>query len=569
MGLIRRSVRREHVAGIGRGIFGSAKLAQKSNVSHAIHTKTITARLPGKMPSKGVLSGRRGVGKASRTSAPSKATKSIQRRTLGQTPTIKPTSRLVGGGHVKAAGSSASEKMVWRTCGPMRMTPAHRNLLESWGPSFAKRLESARRRWFQQNRHVKVGALGCQTKVRIGTDCSGAEAPIWAMKQMGLPHEHVFSCDWQGSVRAFIRATCPPTGPIFEDMLTRDRQKLPYMDVYVCGFPCTPFSSLRQHSSALLREEAAKPFFEVLKILRQNKPKLACLENVMGIRQVMGKVLRYLRGLQLYWVIILPVDSQDLGEPVARPRCYFLLVRRDAAVLQSADSIESLVRTMAHAAHEPVTSHVASRLLLSDSPCVRHYLRGLHSDGRGVGKSGTRHVGQGVGKQPSIKVKWPREHEAFRAAKRLRSVGSFSALFPIERMRSAYSLVRQHAGRDIVGDFSQSIGRVHPRTDGVCPTVTPKALIHVDGRGVGRIVSPREKLLLHLFPLHQMNIPEDFPEDDLGALGGNTMHLKSVGLALTIGLALTHFSCTASSTSEASANAPAVVELPLNAVRTG
>ena len=210
---------------------------------------------------------------------------------------------------------------------------------------------------------------------------------------------------------------------------------------------------------------------------------------------------------------------------------------------------------MAHAAHQPVTDHVASRMLVSDSPCVQQYLRSLRSAGRGVGEKTRR--------------KWPEEHDAFRVAKRLRPGGSLSACLPTERMCSAYSLVKQHAGQDIVGDFSQSIGRVHPRTDGVCPTVTPKAVIHVDGRGVGRVVTPREKLLPHLFPLHKMQVPPDFLEEDWGTMGGNTMHLKSVGLALTIGLALTDFSCTASAMSEDSASGPTVVEFPLNTVRSG
>ena len=560
MGLIRNAVARVHMAGIGRGIVGSAKPSQSAS------SRQLPARLPAKTASQGVRSGCQGVGQRRRTTATSCRTareppKPIgrQRQTVGQPRRLVGRARSVGNVRVKAA---ATQKLAWKTSGPMHMTSAFRNLLDSWGPDYAKRLEDARRQWFQQNHFARVGVSGSQTKVKIGTDCSGAEAPIWAMKQMRLPHEHVFSCDWQGSVRTFTRATCPPTGPIFEDMLTRDRTKLPDMDVYVCGFPCTPFSSLRQHQSRLLREEAAKPFFEVLEVLRHKKPKLAVLENVLGIRQVMRKVLRYLRGLKFYWIIVLPIDSQDLGEPVARPRYFFLLVRRGVEVLKSAESIKSLAMTMAHAAHQPVTDHVASRMLVSDSPCVQQYLRSLRSAGRGVGEQTRRDVGE------QTRRKWPEEHDAFRVAKRLRP-GSVSVCLPTERMCSAYGLVKQHAGQDIVGDFSQSIGRVHPRTDGVCPTVTPKAVIHVDGRGVGRVVTPREKLLLHLFPLHKMQVPPDFLEEDLGTMGGNTMHLKSVGLALTIGLALTDFSCTASATSEDSASAPTVVELPLNTVRSG
>lgn len=120
--------------------------------------------------------------------------------------------------------------------------------------------------------------------VKIGTDCSGADAPIWALKALGVPHEHVFSCDIKACVRAFIQSSSAPTGPIFTDMLTRPLEDLPDMDVYVCGFPCTPFSSLRRHSTRLLGEPAAKPFFKVVEVLRHRPPPLVILENVVGIR---------------------------------------------------------------------------------------------------------------------------------------------------------------------------------------------------------------------------------------------------------------------------------------------
>ena len=49
---------------------------------------------------------------------------------------------------------------------------------------------------------------------------------------------------------------------------------------------------------------------------------------------------------------------------------------------------------------------------------------------------------------------------------------------------------------------------------------------------------PVEKLLVHLFPLHRMRIPAAISDEALNDMGGNTMHLKSVGLATLIGLGL-------------------------------
>ena len=274
----------------------------------------------------------------------------------------------------------------------------------------------------------------------------------------------------------------------------------------------------------------------------------------------MKQILRYLRKLLIYWVIALPIDSVDLGEPVSRPRCYFLLVRQGVGVLDQADEIKSLVAAMAHAAHEPVTCHAASRLFLSDSPCVQAYLQKIKSkasEGGKVGQSGSSR------RMPA----WPQQHEDFRVAKRLRA-GTASVSLPTKRMRSAYYLLKQQAGKDIIGDFSQSINRVHARTDGVCPTVTPNGMIFVGGRGVDRVVTPREKLALNLFPPHKMQIPRGFPEEALGKMGGNTMHLKSVGLALAIGMALVDFSRPPASGVQADKAMPAI-ELPLTVVRQG
>lgn len=105
---------------------------------------------------------------------------------------------------------------------------------------------------------------------------------------------HAFSCDSDAKARAFIEATCPPAGPLFHDMLTRDVTCIPPHSVYVCGFPCNAFSMLRRHSTKLLQEASAKPVFATVAVLKQCRPRVAVFENVLGIRAVLPKVLRKL-----------------------------------------------------------------------------------------------------------------------------------------------------------------------------------------------------------------------------------------------------------------------------------
>lgn len=82
-------------------------------------------------------------------------------------------------------------------------------------------------------------------KLRIGTDCSGIEAPIEALKQMRIPFEHVWSCEIDPYARKSIEANYKPN-ILYEDIFKRNHNTLPDIDIYVCGFPCQPFSMARK-----------------------------------------------------------------------------------------------------------------------------------------------------------------------------------------------------------------------------------------------------------------------------------------------------------------------------------
>ena len=93
-----------------------------------------------------------------------------------------------------------------------------------------------------------------------------------------------------------------------------------------------------------------------------------------------------------------------------------------------------------------------------------------------------------------------------------------------------------HPGRDIIVELSQSMGRARVRTDGASPTITPGAFIHV--QRAGRAMVPIEKLMVHGFPVDLMGIPASTEDCVIASLGGNTMHVKSVALALLVGVLL-------------------------------
>ena len=385
------------------------------------------------------------------------------------------------------------------------MPPELRHALDSWGPKMRQTIAATQASWASAKRVQGFRRLSA-SGLRVGTDCSGAEAPVWSLRQMGVPHRHLFSCDINATVRSFIQAACPPEQTLYADMLRRNPDDLPDIDIYVIGFPCTPYSSLHL-KSRLMREVAAKPYFQLLKVLRSKLPAMAILENVVGLRKVLRRVLRDLKALRCYTILYFILDPTHFGEPVSRPRYYFLLLRRDAVVSRNVGDIVDFVKRCLSAARAPVTQHVRQRMLPNTHPTVQNFLR--QAAAQATSKSGV----------PAFS-----------------SVGSMAGL-TCARQRLLWQSVQQRArGADAIANVTQGAERCSARTDGICPTITPQGRFCV---GLARRpVLGCEKLLLHGFPLHRMQIPTSISSTSLGLLGGNTMHLHCIGIVLLMGIAL-------------------------------
>ena len=169
--------------------------------------------------------------------------------------------------------------------------------------------------WTQQKLTGGVSPVACplgRVHVSLGSDCSGADAPVFALQALGVRHRHVFSCDIAPGPRKFISMNCAPEGPLFHDLLNRKPADVPAHNCYVAGFPCKAFSMLNTRSR-LLKERTARPFFGVLKSLQAAKPHVAVLENVGGIKRVLQQVLRRLSLLGCYHTILLDMNPVHLG----------------------------------------------------------------------------------------------------------------------------------------------------------------------------------------------------------------------------------------------------------------
>ena len=208
--------------------------------------------------------------------------------------------------------------------------------LEDWGADLNRKVDDASQEaWAACQVSVHRPQSKVPSMLRVGTDCSGIEAPIHALQGMGISHKHLWSSESEAAPRQVILANTPPE-EVFTDVISSSQgESPPFVQLYITGFSCKPFSTLH-HQTKLLEEPEAKVFFAVVDRIHQVRLSCFVLENVMGIKRVAVQVQDILTSSGLYSVIPLEMNPVDLGEPVQRPRIYFLGVRKDVALASAA-----------------------------------------------------------------------------------------------------------------------------------------------------------------------------------------------------------------------------------------
>ena len=160
--------------------------------------------------------------------------------------------------------------------------------------------------------------------MRVGTDCSGIEAPIQALKNLGIDFIHEFSCDSDKFVRKSIRANYSPK-LIYED-ITQPRN-LPELDLYVAGFPCQTFSTLGNRKGT--DDIRGTIFYNCVDTIKKTKPKIFVLENVQGLLSFNGgsffkDIMKTLEDLEIYEITFNKANTKDFGIPQNRVRIFFI-----------------------------------------------------------------------------------------------------------------------------------------------------------------------------------------------------------------------------------------------------
>lgn len=180
--------------------------------------------------------------------------------------------------------------------------------------------------------------------LRVGTDCSGIEAPIQALKQLQIPYKHIWSSDIDKYVIQSIKANYNPdilygdSEGLFPDgdITKRDHSLLPDIDLYVAGFPCQPWSSCGKEKG--FNDKRGNVFWGCIDVIKTKRPKYFILENVKGIlwndkqnpRDKFGRtwkiILETLQSLSKYgykikWNLL---NTKDYGIPQNRHRVFIV-----------------------------------------------------------------------------------------------------------------------------------------------------------------------------------------------------------------------------------------------------
>jgi DNA (cytosine-5)-methyltransferase 1 len=186
--------------------------------------------------------------------------------------------------------------------------------------------------------------------LRVGTDCSGIEAPIQALKALKIPFKHVFASDINPFVIQSIKANYKPDilfgdkdGKYPEgDITLRDNKKLPSIDLYIAGFPCQPFSTAGKGMG--FYDERGVVFLSCYDVIIQKKPKIFILENVKGIlindkessKDKYGRtwklIWQMLKDLSEYDVDWKLMNTKDYGIPHNRERVYIIGVKKSSKI---------------------------------------------------------------------------------------------------------------------------------------------------------------------------------------------------------------------------------------------
>ena len=167
--------------------------------------------------------------------------------------------------------------------------------------------------------------------IKIGTDCSGIEAPIEALKCLcdkykNINYKHIFSSEINKYAIRCIKQNNNPD-ILYEDMQKRDINIVPDINLYISGFPCQPYSRANKYKSDV--DPRLNLFEYCLKVIINKKPDCFILENVKTLVTLrngyyFNEILMRLNHNNIYDIHYKVINTKEYGIPQSRDRLYII-----------------------------------------------------------------------------------------------------------------------------------------------------------------------------------------------------------------------------------------------------
>lgn len=148
----------------------------------------------------------------------------------------------------------------------------------------------------------------------------------YSFKQLGW--ECVMACDIVKNARDIYKLNygMEPCGDIYDI----DPKSIKKYDILCAGFPCQPFSQAGKHKG--FDDERGTLFYQVMKFVKCNKPKIIILENVQGLlNHDDGKTFDKIKSelcKEKYELVHKILNCSDYGIPQMRKRLFVICVKK-------------------------------------------------------------------------------------------------------------------------------------------------------------------------------------------------------------------------------------------------
>ncbi|WP_304123188.1 DNA cytosine methyltransferase [Methanosphaera cuniculi] len=115
------------------------------------------------------------------------------------------------------------------------------------------------------------------------------------------------------------------------DIKDVNAKDIPHHDILCAGFPCQSFSIAGKQEG--FKDVRGTLFFDIIRIIKEHKPKIVFLENVSNLKQHdKGKTFKVIKNLlrnENYNIYSEILNASDFGIPQSRKRIYLICIRKD------------------------------------------------------------------------------------------------------------------------------------------------------------------------------------------------------------------------------------------------